>query len=126
WSAFHFFRRGEPIADHAARCPATMAALAEAPMPQIAGRSPMALFSVLPPGCRLRVGNEVRAVEQDRLMIFDDTIEHEAWNDGNATRVVLLFEVWRPELEDAEKTALTALFGAINAYGPAGEDQAGA
>jgi aspartyl/asparaginyl beta-hydroxylase (cupin superfamily) len=120
-------------------------------MPYVEGRAPIAMFSVLhagthipphngmlntrlichlplivPEGCRLRVGNETRAVERGRLMIFDDSIEHEAWNDGDATRVVLLFEIWRPELADAEKTALTALFGAINAYGPAGEDQAGA
>ena len=151
WSAFHLYRGGAPVPENAARCPATMAALAELPTPRIEGRAPIAMLSVLragthipahngmlntrlichlplivPEGCRLRVGNETRAVERDRMMIFDDSIEHEAWNDGDATRVVLLFEIWRPELSDAEKAALTALFGAINAYGPAGEDQAGA
>jgi len=151
WSAFHLYRGGAPVPENAARCPATMAALDALPLPRIEGRAPIAMFSVLragthipahngmlntrlichlplivPEGCRLRVGNQTRAVERDRTMIFDDSIEHEAWNDGDATRVVLLFEIWRPELEDAEKTALTALFGAINAYGPAGEDQAGA
>jgi len=151
WSAFHLYRGGAPVPENAARCPATMAALAALPLPAIEGRAPIAMFSVLragthipphngmlntrlichlplivPEGCRLRVGNQTRAVERDRTMIFDDSIEHEAWNDGDATRVVLLFEIWRPELGDAEKAALTALFGAINAYGPAGEDQAGA
>jgi aspartyl/asparaginyl beta-hydroxylase (cupin superfamily) len=128
-----------------------MAALAEVPLPLIRGRAPIAMFSVLragthipphngmintrlichlpiiaPQGCRLRVGNEIRAVESGRTMIFDDTIEHEAWNDGDATRVVLLFEIWRPELDEAEKAALTALFQAIDAYAPAEQDQAGA
>lgn len=142
WSAFHLYRGGQPVAENAARCPATMAALSHAPIPHIAGRSPMALFSVLkagthipphngmlntrlichiplivPAGCRLRVGNETREVRRFEPMIFDDSIEHEAWNDSGATRVVLLFEVWRPELSAAERQALTTLFGAIGDYG---------
>ncbi len=145
WSAYHLYEKGEPIADHAARCPATMAALAHAPMPRIAPRSPMAFFSVLrgrthipahngmlntrlichiplivPADCRLRVGNAVRAVEVGKAMIFDDSIEHEAWNDSDETRVVLIFEVWRPELSEAERTALTALFEAVGSYGAIG------
>ncbi|WP_415642017.1 aspartyl/asparaginyl beta-hydroxylase domain-containing protein [Sphingomonas antarctica] len=142
WSAFHLWENGKPVPGNADRCPATMAALAGLPIPRIAGRSPMALFSVLehgthiaahhgmintrcivhlplivPPACRLRVGNDTRAVEAGRLMIFDDSIEHEAWNDSAATRVVLLFEVWRPELSGGERDALTQLFEAIGSYG---------
>ncbi len=142
WSAFHLWKGGEPVAGNAARCPATMAALAEAPIPRIRGRSPMALFSVLrqgthipphngmlntrlichiplvvPDGCRLRVGNDVRPVAAGVPMIFDDSIEHEAWNDGAGTRVVLLFEVWRPELSAAERAALTTAYEAIGDYG---------
>ena len=49
----------------------------------------------------LRVGNEERAVRAGELMIFDDSIEHEAWNDSDEPRVVLLFEIWRPELTAA-------------------------
>ena len=142
WSAFHLWQDGRPVAGNADRCPATMAALAELPIPGIAGRSPMALFSILQPGthipphhgmintrlivhlplivpdgCRLRVGNEVRTVEAGVPMIFDDSIEHEAWNDGDAVRVVLLTEIWRPELDASERAALTTLFGAIGSYG---------
>ena len=142
WSAFHLYRQGAPTERARILCPATLSALAAAPLPAIDGRAPMALFSVLragthipphngmlntrllchlplivPPNCRLRVGNETRTVEAGRLMIFDDTIEHEAWNDSAETRIVLIFEIWRPELDAAERTALTALFGAIGAYG---------
>ena len=142
WSGFHLFREGMPIADHAARCPATIAALAGVPIPVIAGRSPMGLFSILapgthiqphhgmlntrmivhlplivPPGCRLRVGNTVRNVEAGKLLIFDDSIEHEAWNDSDAMRVVLLFEIWRPELTAAERGALTVMFETVSGYG---------
>jgi aspartyl/asparaginyl beta-hydroxylase (cupin superfamily) len=151
WSAFHLYWAGSPIAENVARFPGTMAALASLPIPHITGRSPMVLFSVLragthipphhgmintrlichlpiivPARCTLRVGNHKRAVERGRMMIFDDTIEHEAWNDSGETRIVLLFEIWRPDLQDAERTALTALYEAIGAYGGGGEDQAGA
>ena len=143
WSAFHLFRNGLPIADHAARCPATMAALAEAPLPRINGTAPMALFSILAPhthipphngmlntrlichlplivpdGCRLRVGAETRDVRAGEVLLFDDSIEHEAWNDSDAPRAILLFEVWRPELTEAERQALTVMFETVAAYTP--------
>jgi aspartyl/asparaginyl beta-hydroxylase (cupin superfamily) len=141
WSAFDLWRGGVEVAQNAVRCPVTMDALRSAPLPFIAGRSPMALFSqlqphthipphwgmlntrlichlplIVPPDCRLRVGNEVRKDEAGKAMIFDDSIEHEAWNDSDETRVVLLFEIWRPELDAAERAALTAMFEAIAAY----------
>ncbi|WP_022686256.1 aspartyl/asparaginyl beta-hydroxylase domain-containing protein [Sphingomonas phyllosphaerae] len=141
WSAFHLIENGTPHALNAPRCPETLAALSAAPLPHIPGRSPMALFSVLrphthipahngmlntrlivhlplivPDGCRLRVGNEVRSVRAGELMIFDDSIEHEAWNDSDEPRVVLLFEVWRPELTAAERAGLVTLFGSIGLY----------
>ena len=71
---------------------------------------------IVPSDCRLRVGNEIRPVEAGKAMIFDDSIEHEAWNDSDETRVVLLFEIWRPELDAGERRALTAMMEAINAY----------
>ena len=71
---------------------------------------------IVPPDCRLRVGNETRMVEAGKAMIFDDSIEHEAWNDSNQTRVILLLEIWRPELDMAERRALTTMFEAIGAY----------
>ena len=71
---------------------------------------------IVPPHCRLRVGNVVREVEAGKAMIFDDSIEHEAWNDSDETRVVLLFEIWRPEIDATERAALTAMFEAISTY----------
>lgn len=140
WGAFHLLR-GEPIEPNASLCPNTIAALGAAPMPVIRGRSPMALFSLLKPGahifphnglintrlichlplivpdgCRFRVGNEWREWEEGKLLIFDDTIEHEALNLGASRRVVLLFEVWRPEIDAEERAALTALFEAIDEF----------
>lgn len=141
WGVFHLWKHGAPVAGNSERCPRTMAALERAPMPRVRGRSPMALFSLLRPGahiaahngllntrlichlplilpgrCRLRVGNQVREWEEGKALIFDDSVEHEAWNDSDGTRVILLFEIWRPELDEAEKAQLTALFEAIEIY----------
>lgn len=142
WAAFHLWKGGAPVAENSERCPRTMEALRLAPMPVIKGRSPMALFSrlkpgahikphngmlntrlichipiVAPAGCRLRVGNEVREWEEGKALIFDDSIEHEAWNGSDRTRTVLLFEIWRPEIDEDERRALTAMFEAITEYG---------
>lgn len=46
--------------------------------------------------CRIRVGEEYRHWEEGRSMIFDDTFNHEVWNDTDETRVVLFVDVIRP------------------------------
>ncbi|MEH6789501.1 aspartyl/asparaginyl beta-hydroxylase domain-containing protein [Parasphingorhabdus sp.] len=141
WGAHYFWKDGVEITDNSRHCPATMAALAAAPIPVIQERSPMALYSVLEPGthiaphfgmlntrlichiplilppeCGLRVGSETRAWKAGEALIFDDSFEHEAWNRSDQRRVILLFEIWRPEISEAERGALTTIFEAINAY----------
>lgn len=147
WGAFHLMEYGRPHPDHAARCPATMAALALAPQPAIGTRSPMALFSrlkpgthiaphhgvfntrlichlplVVPDGCGIRVGSHTRQWREGELLILDDSFEHEAWNRGASDRVVLLFEVWRPDIDDAERAAITVLLAAVEEQGFAADD----
>lgn len=144
WSAFFLWRDGKLVHDNAARCPRTVEVLARAPLARIPGRAPMALFSVLkpgtriephtgfintrlichvpllvPPDCGLRVGNEVRHWERGKALVFDDTIEHEAWNSSDQTRVVLIFDIWRPELSDEERALVTSLMEAVDSYGEA-------
>ncbi len=46
--------------------------------------------------CRIRVGDDVRHWEEGRSLIFDDTFNHEVWNDTDETRVVLFVDVLRP------------------------------
>ena len=146
WSAFHLWQGGELVEENARRCPLTMRLLELPPIPRIRGRSPMAMFSILRPGthiephhgmlntrlichiplvvpgnCRLRVGAETREVVEGKAMIFDDSFEHEAWNDSDSVRAVLLFEIWRPELSEDERTALTAMYEAVSGY-PAAQD----
>ena len=139
WSAYHLLRGGEPVEGHAGQFPLTLAALDRLPMPRMAGRAPMALFSMLKPGahirphhgllnfrlichlpliapsgCALRVGNHQREWRQGELLVFDDSMEHEAWNRSDAQRIILLFEIWRPEIGEADREALTLLLEAAN------------
>jgi len=44
--------------------------------------------------------------------VFDDTIEHEAWNDADELRVILIFDVWNPFLDEGEKALVNALLAA--------------
>jgi aspartyl/asparaginyl beta-hydroxylase (cupin superfamily) len=140
WSAYYFFRFGERIAAAAARCPQTMAALDMVPLLDIPGRGPTAFFSLLrpktripphsgvtnsrtilhlpiivPEGCAFRVGGETRPWREGEAFGFDDTIEHEAWNDSDAVRVVLIFDVWNPYLTEAERLLLRTYFETIDA-----------
>jgi aspartyl/asparaginyl beta-hydroxylase (cupin superfamily) len=72
---------------------------------------------ITPPACELRVGNDVRPWIRGETLIFDDSIQHEAWNRSDQLRVVLLFDVWRPELSEQERALVRTLFAAVDAYG---------
>jgi aspartyl/asparaginyl beta-hydroxylase (cupin superfamily) len=141
WSAFFLWKDGAVVSANAARCPRTLAALEGAPLCQLPQRSPSILFSLLkphtripphnglvntrlivhlplivPPGCGFRVGNETREWVEGKAWVFDDSIDHEAWNDSDHTRVILLFEVWRPELSERERALVQAMFSAIDEH----------
>jgi aspartyl/asparaginyl beta-hydroxylase (cupin superfamily) len=141
WSAFFLFRDGEPVRGNADRCPATMTALARSPQPRVIRRSPSAMFSVLQPktripphtgvsntrlvvhlplilpgDCRFRVGNETRAWRMGEAWVFDDTIEHEAWNDSDRPRTLLIFDIWSPFLSPAERDLIARVTDAADAY----------
>jgi aspartyl/asparaginyl beta-hydroxylase (cupin superfamily) len=141
WSAFYLWKDGAVVPGNAARCPRTLAALEGAPLCRLPDRSPSILFSMLrphtripphnglvntrlivhlplivPPGCGFRVGNETREWVEGKAWVFDDSIDHEAWNDSDRTRVILLFEVWRPELSERERAMVQALFAAIDEH----------
>lgn len=141
WSAFHFYHYGKRYTDNCARCPETMAALALLPQPSVEGRMPAAMFSVLkpqthipahtgvanfrlvvhlpllvPPACGFRVGNVTREWRVGEAFVFDDTIEHEAWNQSNETRVVLIADIWHPHLSATEREWITRAMIEMDAY----------
>jgi aspartyl/asparaginyl beta-hydroxylase (cupin superfamily) len=141
WSTLHLVRSGEPVTDNLARCPATAAALAALPLVDIDGLCPNAMFSALAPHsripphhgetnarvvahlplivpdhCRYRVGFEQRRWRVGETLIFDDTIEHEAHNDSDELRVVLIFDLWNPLLEPAERDLVRSLASAARRF----------
>lgn len=134
WSALHLLQNGQTVEANAASCPVTMALLARLPQPAIAGSSPNAMFSLLaphtaipahvgvsnarlvchlpldvPPGCWFRVGAETRYWKEGEALVFDDTIEHEALNPSDQLRVVLIFDVWHPDLTAPEREAIAGV-----------------
>ncbi len=142
WGALYLWKDGAIVRENAERFPKTLAALEEVPLTQIRGRAPSVLFSLLRPrtripphhgfintrlichlplivpgNCGLRVGNETRQVVEGKAWAFDDTIEHEAWNNSDQPRIILLFDAWRPELTEIERESVAAMFEAIDAYG---------
>jgi aspartate beta-hydroxylase len=138
WSALFLWKDGARQEAIIARCPKTVAALAAAPVVDIPHRGPTALFSLLeprtripphtgttnirltvhiplivPPKCGFRVGTQVREWQPGSALVFDDTIEHEAWNDSDEERVILIFDVWNPLLTPAERELMTVATAAI-------------
>lgn len=141
WTAFHLLKDGVPVAENWVRVPATGAAIRRAPTPDVQGRSPAAMFSVLqpktripphngvsntrlvvhlplviPPGCGFRVGNETRKWRIGEAWVFDDTIEHEAWNESGDARTILIFDIWSPFLSPNERELIQRVTRAADAF----------
>ena len=141
WGALYLWRNGEPVPENQALCPVTTEAMNALPLVFSGLRCPNILFSRLRPGakipphngmintrlighlpliipedCGFRVGNSTRTWNVGEAFLFDDTIEHEAWNNSSEDRFVLIFEVWRPELTEAEQRLSTRMLTAVDSY----------
>lgn len=138
WTAIHLIQNGQRVEANARHCPRTMAAIAKMPQPDIPGGSPNAMFSLLAPrtripphtgvanvrlvchlplivpaGCGFRCGATSVEWKVGEAFVFDDTIEHEAWNDSDELRVVLIIDLWAPALSAAEREAVSKVIGAV-------------
>ncbi|HTW38817.1 MAG TPA: aspartyl/asparaginyl beta-hydroxylase domain-containing protein [Steroidobacteraceae bacterium] len=141
WSAYFLWNQGRREEAHMARCPRTVAALAATPQVDIPARAPTAFFSILdahthipphtgitntrltvhlpvivPEKCRFRVGGETREWRAGSAWVFDDTIEHEAWNDSDVPRAILIFDVWNPELTALERDLVREMTDVLAEY----------
>ena len=141
WSVYTLWHDGEPIPAHVQQCPRTAAVLGQLPLCDIPHYAPGAYFSVLTPrtrlpphtgttntrsivhlplvipaGCGFRVGADVRTWKKGQAWVFDDSIEHEAWNDSDEARVILIFDIWNPLLSVAERDLVRALTAGIGRY----------
>jgi aspartate beta-hydroxylase len=138
WNGYYFHRHGERRDANCDACPATARALDELPLSRVREHGPEVLFSVftagthllphrgvtntrvvghlpliIPEDCALSVGGEIHVWQKGRVVMFDDTYEHEAWNRSRRTRVVLIFDVWNPYLTETERAACKDLIEAI-------------
>jgi aspartyl/asparaginyl beta-hydroxylase (cupin superfamily) len=148
WTAIHLLKNGWPVEANARHCPRTMEALSNMDQPQVPGASPVAMFSLLAPethipphmgvantrlvchlplivpsNCGFRCGETTREWKVGEAFVFDDTIEHEAWNNSDELRVVLIFDVWAPALGPNERRAVANVIGATNANFVANHDR---
>lgn len=131
WASFHLYRYGERVEENCARCPITSGVLESLDLHRVPGYTPEVMFSVLRPHSRipahtgtingrlvvhlplivpencggLRVADEQRGWREGECMIFDDAYVHEAWNNSDDTRVVLILDTWNPDLSQPEREA---------------------
>ena len=138
---YYLWREGAAHPEHLARCPRTVAALEAWPRCDVPGSTPSALFSILdaktripphtgvsntrlivhlpliiPPGCGFRVGAEQREWIPGKAFVFDDTMEHEAWNDSDVPRAVLIFDIWSPFVSEVERELVRSVTAGVGEY----------
>uniref|UniRef100_A0A8C3I8U3 Aspartate beta-hydroxylase n=1 Tax=Chrysemys picta bellii TaxID=8478 RepID=A0A8C3I8U3_CHRPI len=60
-------------------------------------------------GCRIRCAEENRTWEEGKVLIFDDSFEHEVWQDADRYRLIFIVDVWHPELTPQQRRTLPAI-----------------
>jgi len=118
WKTFFLYGYGLEAEQNCARCPETVRILKRIPGMKTAMFSILAPKKHIPPhrgmwkgmlryhlgliipgpsgSCRIRVGKDIRTWEEGKSLVFDDSHEHEVWNDSDSYRVVLFVDVVRP------------------------------
>jgi aspartyl/asparaginyl beta-hydroxylase (cupin superfamily) len=79
---------------------------------------------IIPEGCGFRVGGETRQWREGEAWVFDDTVNHEAWNDSDRPRAIFMCDVWSPRLSGEEREMigrLTVALDRFNGFAPEGE-----
>jgi aspartyl/asparaginyl beta-hydroxylase (cupin superfamily) len=127
WNTFNFFFYGKKYEENCALCPKTTAILESLPRFEkdhimFSALNPHAripphvgpmngilrahLGLVVPQGCYIRVGPDERSWQEGKVMVFDDSFEHEVFNHSDAVRIVLFMNFWHPCFSDREVKAL--------------------
>jgi len=142
WDVFILYERGRRHADRCALFPAvtaiverqrtvrTLAGLVYfsrlAPHTRVAphaGPTNMRVRAHLgidvPPHCGIRVGDTSATWREGRCIVFDDSFPHEVWNESDRNRVVLVADLWHPDLSDDEVRLLDG-FGRYVEYAARG------
>jgi aspartate beta-hydroxylase len=133
WKQLELFARGRKIEKNCQKAPKTCALISQIPDAATCKRGQVK-FSIMHPGthvwahtgptnCRLRshlglvvpegvsirVAEETRKWEEGKVIVFDDSFEHEVWHNGSTYRLVLIVDFWHPELSAYQKRSLTPI-----------------
>uniref|UniRef100_A0A4W6FRJ3 Aspartate beta-hydroxylase n=1 Tax=Lates calcarifer TaxID=8187 RepID=A0A4W6FRJ3_LATCA len=60
-------------------------------------------------GCKIRCTNQTREWEEGKVLIFDDSFEHEVWQDADSYRLIFIVDVWHPELTQYQRQTLSPI-----------------
>jgi aspartate beta-hydroxylase len=144
WKGYYFYRYGVRNQINSEACPTTIAALDALPLCHVRGNGPEVLFSVLdagthllphrgvtnarvvghlplivPPDCALKVADIEHHWREGKAVLFDDTFMHEAWNHSDRLRVVLIFDLWHPQMTEPERIAATEILETLGDFNAA-------
>lgn len=133
WKQFEIFARGRKSAKNCQHTPVTCRLIEEFPAASGCRRG-QTKFSVMEPGTHvwahcgptnsrlrahlglvvppkvfIRVADQIRSWEEGKFIIFDDSFEHEVWHNGTEQRLVLIVDIWHPELTSEERRTLSAI-----------------
>jgi aspartate beta-hydroxylase len=140
WDVFLFYERGRRNDENCARCPVIAQLInshntvrTQAGLMYVSKLSPGThikahrgptnlrlrchLGITIPAGdCGLKVGGEIRHWQEGRCLVFDDSLEHEAWNNTSQPRIVLIIDFWHPDLTAMEIAYLEGLHRFASAH----------
>lgn len=133
WKQFELYARGQQRKDNCLKAPITCSLIQQFPAARDCRRGQVK-FSVMHPGthvwphcgptnCRLRAhlglvvpeGTRLRVAEEERtwqegeFLIFDDSFEHEVWHEGKSLRLVLIIDIWHPQLTEQQRRTLSPI-----------------
>lgn len=133
WKQFELFARGQKNVKNCKKCPFTCSVIDRIPEAKTCRRG-QTKFSVMHPGthvwphcgptnCRIRVhlglkvppstfirvAEDTKSWKDGELLIFDDSFEHEVWHNGTEFRLILIVDVWHPELTPSERHNLSPI-----------------
>jgi aspartyl/asparaginyl beta-hydroxylase len=143
WNTFNLFIHGEKVEENCSRCPQTVALLESLPrfekqhimfsalnprthLPAhfgpmngiLRGHLPL----IVPEGCRIRVGQDERTWQEGKMLVFDDSYNHEVWNDSDHVRIVLFLNFWHPCFADEELPVLERIRRTLEVESPTSQN----
>jgi aspartyl/asparaginyl beta-hydroxylase (cupin superfamily) len=129
WSVLYFYAGGRPVEETMRACRRTSELIKSIPGAGEAGQSYLSVLRagthikrhfgptntrlrchlglIVPEGSRIRIGEKMYQWREGDCLVFDDSFEHEVWNDSDRERIVLIMDFWHPELTPAERWAIT-------------------